>query len=144
VPFREPHPPESQALRVLLIDPDPLHLDLWSALLSYVGYHVDCARNSFEAALRLSRGVQCIVLEHHVSDMRGVDFIRNFTAPGNPSFVLLTGDPDPFIHDRARQAGATATLLKPSSLNEVVDAIEQACNAVPHVGPLHYIGRMSA
>ena len=142
MPFREPHLP--QALRVLLVDPDPLHLDLWSALLSYVGYHVDCARNCSEAALRLSHGIHCVVLEHCLPDMSGVDFIRSFSAPGSPSFVLLTSDPNPFIHERATQAGATSVLLKPSSLNEVVDAIEQACDAVPHTGPLHCLGRMSA
>lgn len=144
VPFPEPQLPESQALRVLLVDPDPLHLDLWSALLSYVGYHVDCARNCLEAALRLSGGIQCVVLDHYLPDMRGIDFVRNFTGPGNPSFVLLTGETNPFIHERAIQAGAAASLLKPSSLNEVVDAIERACNSVPHVAPVHYMGRLSA
>ena len=140
----DPAVEQSHALRVLLVDADVLHLELWSALLSYVGYHVVCARNCFEAALHLSRGVQCIVIDDRLPDMSGVEFIRSFNAPGNPAFVMLTSESNPFIHERALQAGASSALLKPSSLEEVVAAIEQACIAVPHVGPLHSQGRLSA
>lgn len=126
---------QSQELRVLLIDSDPVHLDLWSALLCYVGYTVYCARNCFDAALLLSLGIHCILLDYRLPDMNGIDFARHFSAPGCPAFVLLTDESSPAIHLRALEAGACAAIAKPASLHEVVDAIEQACWKVPHVGP---------
>ena len=130
------HLPADQTLGILLIDDDRFYLDVWSALLSYVGYRVYCARNCFDAALQLARDVQCVVLDHDLPDMRGVDFIRHFAAPGHPGFVLITTEPSEFLRERALNAGAAAVLAKPAVLGDVVEAIEQACSHVPHVAPV--------
>ena len=135
---------QSSALRILLIDSDPIHLDVWSALLSYVGYEVVAVRNCFEASLRFAERFHCIILEHNLPDMSGLDFVRHFSSPIGPSFVLLTSDDRPSVHLSAMEAGASVTLVKPSSVHDVVEAVEQACWKVPHVAPLHYQGRMTA
>lgn len=123
-----------QLLRVLLIDNDPLHLDRWSLLLAYAGYEVRCARNCSEAAARLG-GIHCVLLDHDLPDMSGIDFIRYMSATGSPAFILFTSEPVTILHLAALQAGAALTLTKPAALHEVVNAIEQACWRVPHALP---------
>ena len=126
-----------QTLGVLLLDSDVLHLESWSALLSYVGYRVYCARNCFEAALHFSHSIQCVVLDQYLPDMSGIEFIRRFAVPGNPEFVVLTSEQNEFITLRALEAGAKAVVYKPSSLAHVVQAVEEACEKLPHVPPVH-------
>lgn len=134
----------TQQLRVLLLDPDPLHLDVWTALFSYVGYEVLAARTCLDAAKFFSRRIQCVVLEHDLPDMSGVEFIRYFRAAGSPRFVMLTHESSAAIHLQALEAGASAVLTKPSALGEVVEAVEQACWELPHVAPMHCGLRMTA
>jgi DNA-binding response OmpR family regulator len=123
---------QNQPLRVLLIDSDPVHLDRWSALLSYAGYEASCARTCLDAAQQLARGVHCIVLDYRLPDMNGVDFIRYFSTAAGLSLILFTRETSPVVHLRALEAGAAATLEKPSSVHDVLSAIEQACWKVPH------------
>ena len=126
-----------QTLGVLLLDSDVLHLESWSALLSYVGYRVYCARNCFEAALHFSHSIQCVVLDQYLPDISGSEFIRRFAVPGNPEFVVLTGEHNEFITLHALEAGAKSVLYKPSNLQSVVQAVEDACHKLPHVPPVH-------
>src|ERR1043166_5914760 len=118
--LHELSPRNDQSLRVLLIDSDPAHLDHWSALLSYAGYDVRCARSCSDAALRLC-GIHCILLDHRLPDMSGVEFIRHMSVSGTPAFVLFTDEPSALVHLAALQAGAALTLSKPSSLHAVLN-----------------------
>ena len=127
-------PMPSQPLRVLLIDSDPIHLNHWSEILSFAGYEVRCARSCSDAALRLC-GIHCIVLDYRLPDMSGVDFIRYMSVSGSPAFLLFTDESSAVVHLAALQAGAALTLSKPSSLHEVLNAIEDACWTIPHASP---------
>ena len=131
-------------MRVLLVDSDPVHLDVWGALLSYVGYEVAVARNCLEAALLLSQRFDCVILDYRLPDMSGIDFIRYFASPQGMSFILMTDNDRPLVHLRAVEAGASLSLVKPSPVRDVVEAVEQACSTIHHVAPLHYQGCMIA
>lgn len=128
MPDRAARPP----LRVLLLDPDPIHCDDWSALLTRAGYDVACSPNCFEAMIRLAEGFHCVLLEYALEDLDGIEFIRRLSVPPAPAFVLLTHETSSLVHVRALEAGAAASLQKPSSLHGVVAAIEQACSSVSH------------
>ena len=124
-----------QRLSVLLVDDEPAHLELWKALLLRAGYDVFCAESGMEALLLLAQGVDCVVTDYERPQMSGLDLIRRCANPGGPRFIMLTGSVATEVCHQALAAGACRVLARPTSIDNLVSAIEQACWHVPHVAP---------
>ena len=124
-----------QRLTILLVDDEPAQLELWKTLLLRAGYDVCCAEGGMEALLLLSQGIDCVVTDYHMPGVTGLDLIRRCAHPSGPRFIMLTGGAAQEVWHEALSAGASRVLAKPTSIQTVVGAIEQACWHVPHVAP---------
>ena len=117
------HPPP-----VLIVEDDPDSRNMLAALLGLHGYRTVTAANGLEAlemARRERPGV--ILLDLMMPVMDGQTFrqeqLNDATIAGIPVVVLSA---HARAADLARELGATAHLLKPFDLNQLLGAIEAA------------------
>jgi CheY-like chemotaxis protein len=111
---------------VLVVDDD--ELVRWSAAegLKEYGYSVQVASDAPEA-LRCCLDAAVGLLDHDLPGADGLALAQSLRRH-NPrcAIVLMTADPSPELHHRARERGIVEVLGKPFSLEELVDAIDDA------------------
>lgn len=113
--------------RVLLVDDHP---SLLKALTRLVGQACDVVgacrtgTEALEAAGRLRPDV--MVVDVHLPDVDGLDVCRIAAATARTGVVILTGADDPAIARQAREAGATAVVLKHRLGDDLLPAIAAA------------------
>ncbi len=118
IPASEPaiqEPPHA-----LIVEDDPAIGRLLEALLSSAGYRVTAVAEG-EAALAVCARMRpgAIFLDLTLPDMSGWDLLARLRAlPDPPPVVVLTADSAAVA--RARAAGATAAILKPFDIDEVL------------------------
>ena len=121
----------SEPLRVLLVDDEPLVLDLLEEALTVRGFEVTTAAAGAEA-LRLGkeRPPDVVLSDTNMPGMDGVELLAAFRAEpalaGVP-FFLMSGNPDE--EQRALAAGVAGFFHKPIKGGEhLASALRRACN----------------
>jgi DNA-binding NtrC family response regulator len=116
---------------VLLIDDDADTLDMYEVGLSVVGFRPFVTRD----ASSVSRQVDAIQPAIVVTDLRlrgtsgwSVLEVLNLREQRIP-VVLLTGDPDPLIDQRAQELGCAAVVMKPCPADELGQVLTQVLAA---------------
>ncbi len=111
--------------RILLIDDEPLVLEMFESALSSEGYDVVLACNGQEAVSLLeSTFFDLAVCDVMMDGLDGFDFL-NLARRKNPSMgvVLITGAPS--NNDALRAAGLNALYLsKPIGIRALLDTVE--------------------
>jgi CheY-like chemotaxis protein len=111
---------ESRPIRVLIVEDSPVDRTLYRKMLSespesYVLTEVDSAEDALE--LLREGAPDCMLLDHRLPGMSGVEFLRRLAAmPGGVPVpvVMLTALSDELLAFRAMQAGASTILAKGS------------------------------
>jgi len=118
---------------ILLVDDDELFADMLQKQLTRSGYTVVRARNGREA-IRLydRRRISLVLTDLVMPDMEGLELIMKLREfdPGIRIVAMSGGGrnrPDTYLN-MARQLGATTTLAKPFSSDEMFAAIEGLVN----------------
>src|SRR6516164_9837578 len=63
----------------------------------------------------------CLVTDYHMPGMDGLELVDELRLPGNSiPAILVTGDPNPFVRDRAAVA-RVPVIAKLNSVNSVVE-----------------------
>lgn len=114
-----PSPP-----RILVVDDDPAVRELLSAALARRGYHVTCAEEPEEAATMieyLDFDLLCVDLDlSGLNGLEGLGLIAEARARvPRLGIVVITGNPDPLVHDACRSRGASAVHFKSGPLSEL-------------------------
>lgn len=111
--------------RLLLVDDEPMVVDVLARLLRRRGYQVDTALDGAEA-LRLARArtYDWIISDVRMPNMDGPAFIRalDLAANGGPRVVFVTGFSDFSLSD-AQALGVVAVLEKPAQVRDLLDLI---------------------
>jgi DNA-binding NtrC family response regulator len=99
----------------LVVDDDP---DIRSVLADYLvmsGFQVRQAANGLEALTHVRQECpQVIVLDLHMPRLGGLDTVQRIRALDRTAKVIVvTGDVDQALHDRALRLGASVVLTKP-------------------------------
>jgi DNA-binding NtrC family response regulator len=99
----------------LVVDDDA---DMRSMLADYLimsGFEVRQAANGLEALLHVKRErPRVILLDLHMPRLGGLDAVQRIRAfDRNTKVIVVTGDPDQQLHDRALRLGASLVLTKP-------------------------------
>jgi CheY-like chemotaxis protein len=114
-----------RALRVLVVDDDPLVLDNTAAMLDDLGHEVIEARSGAEALdmVRRAKGIDLVVTDHVMPGMTGMELARHIAEerPGLP--VLLASG---YAEIGAVDEVDLPRLSKPFSQVALARAIEQA------------------
>lgn len=113
--------------RILLVEPYDDARHVLSILLEHVGHHVKAARNVEEALTSVSIEPPDVVLtEICALEMSGQDFchaLRKLPDMACARIVAMTGYCKPSDMAELMRAGVNTVLLKPSTLDEITQAI---------------------
>lgn len=141
--------PTSDLITVLVIDDDPVDADMVRRLLSpdvtsRAVYRVHVAFSLTEARSFLDMGehVDVMVVDHHMGETTGIDFVSERRAAGDVTpAVLVTGRGGENVRRQARLAGCYEYVekdrLKDRAGSEVLDlilaaSVEQAAQGARH------------
>lgn len=122
----------AKARHVLVIDDDAQLSMACRTVLEDAGYAVDTAANGAEG-VRLVRdlGADVLLCDVEDQDMEGLAALRG-AAPGIPVVAILRGDTTPLdAHAVTERLGAVATLAKPFSSPQLLEAIRTAHGEEP-------------
>ena len=106
--------------KILVIDDDPMMLDLYREILTRAGHQVVIAENGAEGLARLDRQPQLIIVDLMMPNLSGYDFVKELrsteghaTTPVIAASGLSTGE-------WALNAGADRFLPKPFRSGELI------------------------
>jgi CheY-like chemotaxis protein len=122
---------QSRRLRVVLIDDDSIQLELWKRVLERGGLEVIACADPFSGIRAIGEGCDCVITDHHMPGMTGVELIKMCYLPAGPPFVVLTGSASSQIAQGALTAGASCVLTKPVESQAVLDAVQWLCHNRP-------------
>ena len=115
--------PESDQLRLLLVDDEPKLTDFLKMELEVEGYQVEVAADGASGliALRGEPGPDLVLLDWNLPDFTGLDICRRIRATGMTVPVLmLTGYDEVKDKVEALDAGVDDYLVKPFSIEELL------------------------
>lgn len=107
--------PSDEANIVAIVDDDGDVRDVLDALLESAGHAVRTYRSG-RALLDDPKldDVACLIVDHNMPGMTGLTLLHELDAAGrNIPALLITGQPDAGIAEKARQLGAIEVLSKP-------------------------------
>ena len=117
--------PDAESLRILLVDDEPMVLELLSDYLVAAGHSVETASNGREGAEKFREGTfDLVVTDRAMPEMGGAEMasVISKQAQGQP-IIMLTGFGD-VLDDRPD--GVTRLLSKPIKPAELRRAVQQA------------------
>ena len=110
---------------IFIVDDDEAVRDSLKLLLESHGCHVrdyGSTRDFFRDYRKGDR--QCVVLDHHLPDQTGVEFLESDAGANlRVPVILVTGGGDQALKARAAKAGALAYFDKPINDSELVATI---------------------
>jgi DNA-binding NtrC family response regulator len=114
--------------RILIVDDDREMRRVLAEFLEGEGFEVTQASDAVETLERI-REMPCdvVVLDKNLPDWSGVDILPTVRTlvPGTP-VVVITAFGDARTHDEAFTRGAYDLLLKPFSLDDLLDVLNRA------------------
>lgn len=123
-----PPPPDKPRGNILVVDDEPSIRFTLKRLLERVGYRVETAENANQAQHHLEGNPFDIVLSDIVMPgLSGIELLKMIRkmAP-QVQVIIMTGEPTAETAAEARQAGASDYLLKPVSMEMILQALEKA------------------
>jgi two-component system chemotaxis response regulator CheY len=113
---------------ILIVDDSETMLMSLSGSLTYEGFEVETAQDGLLALAKLNDGLKpaLIITDMSMPNMDGIDFIKNVRAMINLRFIPIiafTTATRKDLREQSKQAGATAWLVKPTPIKELVDII---------------------
>ena len=116
--------------RLLIVDDDEAILRNLERILSLEGYETDTARTGREAIEKTRRNFYNLaLLDIKLPDMEGTELLRRMheTFPKMIK-IMVTGYPDLENAIKSLNYGADAYLVKPVSVQELLDVVKQKIN----------------
>ncbi|MHC1742546.1 MAG: response regulator [Syntrophobacteraceae bacterium] len=118
---------------ILLVDDEPMIMDLGSRLLGQLGYTVKARNDPHEAlALLLSnpREIDLVITDYTMPGLTGMDLSSRVlkARPGMP-IILCTGFNERVTTEMARQAGITEILIKPFDKRRLAEVVRTVLNS---------------
>ena len=122
--------PELADSRILVVDDEADNVRVLAQMLRWAGYQtLDLTSDPFEA-LRLfeAHAPDLVLLDLHMSGLDGFGVMARLVPQVQAGdwvpFLMLTGDLDPEVRERALAAGARDFVLKPFDIGEVLQRIK--------------------
>ena len=115
---------EANQRQVAVIDDDEAVRNSLQFLLEVVGYRVVTFASAAEFLEADMGGLACLILDHHMPNMTGLELLDRLRADGvGMPVLLITGSPSPDIVARAAELGVDRVLEKPPDEHELLDFI---------------------
>src|SRR4029077_17872760 len=108
---------------VAIVDDDCGVLDSMRMLLEVMGYPVATFESAVEFLRTGTRDVECLIVDHHMPGMTGLELAERLRADGaDIRILLITASPSPAIFARAAELGI-GVRKKPFGDNDLLDFI---------------------
>ncbi len=137
-------------VRILLVDDDPFMLKLLARMLARLGYwQVDChesARKAIEHLVTSQKVYDLVLLDIHMPDMDGVEFIRSLAGCRYGGGLVLVSGETARIQDSVGRLALAHQLdylgqlhkpVKPAELAAVMRRLKPRCEAVARRAVAH-------
>ena len=123
-----PTPEPDRALKLAIIDDDPSVRRALARLLRSIGHHVRVFASGAEFLLHgLEEPLDCLIIDVRMPGQTGTAFADLLTAAGlRVPMILITGDVDAGLVERAGRTGAVQLLCKPVDESVILLAIAKA------------------
>ena len=126
--------------RVVVVDDEEAYLRCVQRLLKAWGFEPHCANSGPAALAALEQArepFEVVLLDYMMPEMRGDELASAIARrPRPPRLLVMSGDNDPRILARIREAGVDGFLTKPFTRHQLEGAIYDACQ-VPQLGRAH-------
>lgn len=121
---------------ILLVDDDVAWSETAAGVLRDAGFNVHLAHDGDQAAALLERETPTlVVLDVHLPRLGGIQLLRNFRQRNRSTpVVMISGDDQAGVQDRALAEGASAFLRKPVALHLLVKAVKKHVEAAASSG----------
>jgi FixJ family two-component response regulator len=112
---------------VAIVDDDYAVRDSLQFLLEIVGHPVETFASAAEFLRAEKQRIACLILDHHMPEMTGLELAERMRADGaGIPILLVTALPSPTIVTRAAEVGVNRVLEKPATEEDVLDFIDAA------------------
>ena len=116
---------EIERRKVAVVDDDHDVRDSLQFLLDIMGHAVEAFESAAEFLKAGAKQFACLILDHHMPHMTGLELAERLRADGNLlPIMLITGSPSDTVVSRASDLGISRVLDKPPSEEELLDFIE--------------------
>jgi DNA-binding response OmpR family regulator len=106
-----------RAVRVLVVDDEPLIVQMLSIALSYEKFEVSIARNGLEAIQQASATKpDLVILDWMMPGLDGIEVCRRLRAAGDVGILMLTARGEDEDQVQGLESGADDYLIKPFTL----------------------------
>ena len=125
------------ALRILVVDDDPLICEAFKGVLGPAGHHVTAAQTG-QDALRWAETLRfdLIFLDLYLPGLNGVAVFKGLRQLQHLSpVIVITGYPDSSLLAEAIELGPLTVMKKPFAVNQVLQAIQLCARFGPRVVP---------
>jgi CheY-like chemotaxis protein len=110
---------------ILVIDDDPMMLELYREILTRVGHEVVIAENGAQGLARTDRHPDLIVVDLMMPNVNGYDFVKQLRSKdGHPKTPVIAAS-GLSTGEWALRAGADRFLAKPFRSNELIALIDE-------------------
>ena len=112
--------------RALVSDDDEVMVEYVAATLRQAGYAVETCRDGMTALEKFRAApFDVVVIDLRMPRLSGIGFLNNLrlTADVKCRFVMLSGMDDQKTRREALAAGANAYLIKPASMQKILEAV---------------------
>ena len=121
-------PPEQSHKQIGVVDDDEWVADSLKSLLETFGFDVQSYHSGIELLANDQRcSMGCLIIDHHMPDMNGLDVIERLQEEGvRLPTILISGRLDKEIRERAGNLGIASVIEKPFTANNLIDLIRTA------------------
>ena len=115
---------EVEQRKVAIVDDDVAVRNSLRFLVEVVGYSVETFASGAEFLKADRQHLVCLILDHHMPEMTGLELAKRLRANGSGiPILLLTGWLEPAIVAHAAEAGINRVLEKPLIEEDLLDFI---------------------
>jgi FixJ family two-component response regulator len=112
---------------VAIVDDDDAVRQSLRFLIELIGHEVEMFASAAEFLKAELRHVTCVILDHHMPGMTGLQLAEHLRAAGVPvPIMLITGGPLPVVAARAAALGIGEVLVQAPSEAQIVAFINAA------------------
>lgn len=128
-----PRPAAAEALRVLVVDDDPIYRETARMFLTMLGRNVSLAENGQTGLQALAeKPFDILIVDMEMPDMSGLEVIRQLRmlpALADLPVIMVTSRDDAMAIDRAYELGASSFVVKPVNWTLLDHYLRFVCRA---------------